>query len=281
MVQSRHQSIDELIAYIRGELDDLRQTEVEAHLRTCPECWHNVWLLRKLRRSLNERYPLVDNPAAQANIMQRVRESAGARDQALIKPDHQRKPARIPLAASYWRSALLLAVVLTFFGVLLAPHESWADFPLARYIGFADKGEIEHSDTEVETGAASVASQFDLVSPLSLAGGFHLVEQELIDSDRTQLQYRRGDGLLIRVTEARAAASHTIIERDEYERLRVQNTHVLLLWQPKIESVAHLIWLHNGVVFNVFVDSMTPSMQLERSEAIQLVEAFIAAQNGS
>ena len=106
-----------LHGYFDGELDLVRNLEIEEHLKTCPDCAQQLWsqqTLRKAFRSSNlyERAPSALAVRIRASISQELAREAGAALQP--KPISMLRPRRKVWNWLAVAAAILLAALLTW-----------------------------------------------------------------------------------------------------------------------------------------------------------------------
>lgn len=112
-------SVDTLIAYADGELDEAWQAEVAGHLATCPRCRQRLAAFAELDRRLHAAYPPLDDPRAPAVVLARLASAAGPTRATGWRRAWQ---WRWPIRQRARPLAIGLALVLTLSG--LRPH--WA-----------------------------------------------------------------------------------------------------------------------------------------------------------
>ena len=269
--------IEDLVAYLDGDLRGGRMELVEAHLQACPACRRRRAQFEEVDRLLRESSPLIDDPAGRAAIAARVARAAGTRGRA-----------QLPLRRAIAALALLATALALAFGW---PAISRAQPGLGRFVRFSAQplGQgVPVGQGPPGTPLAGVHSPqpsgqqgaFRPIEPARLPLGLELVEQATESTGRRELQYRNEDGVVILVTQEPARGASTTIVAGKAETVVVGDSEVLWLKAPQPEAVAQLTWERRGVLFQLWV-LQAPPRGLPFADASLVVEALTAAQEAA
>ena len=265
--------IEDLVAYLDGELRGGRQELVEAHLQACPDCRRRRARFEEVDRLLRESSPLTDDPAGRAAIAARVARQSGASGRA-----------RLPLRRAVAVLALLVALSLA----LGWPALSQARPGLGRFVRFTDQPLAQGVPVGQEPPGTPLAGvqlpqpgiaqgSFRPLEPERLPLGLELVARATGPTGRRELHYRNADGVAVLVTQEPARGAVQTIAGDYAETVVVGDSEVLWLKAPQPEAVARLSWERGGVFYQLWI-LRPPAGGLSFAEARLIVEALIASQ---
>lgn len=274
----------ELIAYQDGSLPMGRREIVEAHLAACNHCQERMATFRDTDRIIQEYAVIAKLPeqsrAALRTRLQKEADSRAGRSEHL----HLRF---ISLPQSLVARLLVALLVL----LLALPPATQAGFPLGRFVHFAEvevKERLPFEEQEVIRHVAPSdsnisAPSFDTVAPAELPFGLVRVEQSVPDPKRLELLYRNDADVALLVTQLPAEEGFLTLEREGTEITVIDGTDVLILKDPRPDTVAALFWERDGVVFNVMVIEAPTGKYggWKREDALRVVEALIEAQDAA
>ena len=265
--------IEDLVAYLDGDLRAGRKELVEAHLQACPVCRRRRARFEEIDRLLRESSPLTDDPAGRAAIAARVARLAGTSGRA-----------RLPLRRAVAVLALLVALSLALgWPALSQAHQGLSRFvrftapPLARGVpvGQEPPGTPLTGFDLAQPGIRQGA--FRPLEPACLPLGLELVERATGPTGRRELHYRNADGMVILVSQEPARGAMQTIAGNKAETVVVGDIEVLWLKAPQPEAVAQLSWEQGGVFFQLWV-LQPPAGGLSFAEARPIIEALIVSQ---
>jgi anti-sigma factor RsiW len=97
MSATQHLTDGELVAWDDRSLDEGLGRRVEDHLAACPACREHLADFLEVERLLQERYPLVDDPAARERILERLQaERLRSRQTQAAEPTKGKTSKRSP-----------------------------------------------------------------------------------------------------------------------------------------------------------------------------------------
>ena len=101
-----------LRGYFDGELDLVRNLEFEEHLKSCPDCAHELRVQQALRDSLQA-----------ANLYERAPESLRARIRAALPPEARPQPIPMPRRPVLeWLAVAAAVLIAVFLGAKVLPN---------------------------------------------------------------------------------------------------------------------------------------------------------------
>jgi hypothetical protein len=265
-----HVSSKELVAYGDGYLEQGRRAIVEEHLDTCPRCREQWVAIRDVERAIRDGVAPLDNPAG--------RNAVHARGLTGLRQGTERR------SSPSFRSLFAASLALLFLVLLVWPSASEAGFPLGRFVRF---GPVlgTHNDQEVVRGAATPQPEAAgpasaMASPNRLPFALERIDYSTSEVGRQEVLYRNSANLSVLLSQT-PTGEESIVELvplRSREVIAVLDVQVLLLSDPRPGAVAGVLWERKGVVFELLVTESPPE-GLKKSDAVQLVETLIAAQD--
>lgn len=146
-----------LVAFLYGELDEIEKKQVEAHLKTCPECLEELRRLEEIYNaadSLNEDMEKALAAVDWGNLPARIADGVFDRKQAWVRRPHRAglRPFLLQPRFRFAYAGLLLGIVVgavvTFLIFRSPPLRVGEDGRIIVPQGFYDKMELEMARRE-------------------------------------------------------------------------------------------------------------------------------------
>lgn len=251
-----HLSEDDLTATVQDDLPLERRWALAAHLNACPECQRRLAERREVGARLRQRFPAVRQPHAWTAFTDRLAEQetrSGARPQG----------------------AVATAALVVLLALLIAVQQGqWAAVE-----GFADYVLRDVAPSDPAVGSLS----FVPVEPPLLPLGLVPTQRSMPSRDYLELLYENDSGLAILVGQSPAATTPpptiTVGEAGS-STIYIDDAEILVLNDPRPDTVAAMFWEHKGVRFDVLITERPP-YGLPRSDAANIAEALLTAQSNS